>query len=46
MRLLPLPPARHPCWTAQTLKDLAVRYPRLDIRQWQRQHYQAWTRYA
>jgi hypothetical protein len=33
--LFEFPPPEHPYWTPQTLKDLAVRYPGLDSRQWQ-----------
>jgi hypothetical protein len=34
--LFGFPPPGHPYWTPQTLKDLAIRYPRLDTRPWQR----------
>lgn len=34
--LFGFPPPGHPYWTPQTLDDLAVRYPGLNPRQWQR----------
>jgi hypothetical protein len=36
--LFGFPPRGHAYWTPQTLKDLAVRYPGLDTRQWQMEH--------
>jgi hypothetical protein len=33
--LFGFPPPGHPYWTPQTLSDLAVRYPCLDIQKWQ-----------
>lgn len=33
--LFGFPPPGHSYWTPQTLEDLAVRYPRLDLRPWQ-----------
>lgn len=32
--LFGFPPPGHPYWTKQTLKDLTVRYPNLDTREW------------
>lgn len=32
--LFGFPPPGHPYWTPQTLSDLAVRYPRLDVEKW------------
>jgi hypothetical protein len=33
--LFGFPPPGHPYWTPQTLRDLTVRYPGLDVSQWQ-----------
>ena len=37
LELFGFPPPRHPYWTPQTLRDLAIRYPGLDTSPWQPQ---------